>query len=399
MKKRNCRMTGEEKNVHERAVKLRKMTDDKLVEHIDHIREEAYNTGYSEAEAQRASTPAPGQDPAAAPRAARCRRVQGHQERDRLQNRRVRPRAGLPRMSGPVKDPLRALQGARSRAQGGRLEEQIEASCALLTETGRADISKTPEPMKPVSQPNKSGQFRAVYTKKAEPDFKGVMLGGRAVMFEAKSTGTGRLNKDRVLPEQVKKLDSYTALGAHCFIVATFDGLRVYRIPWTVWRSMKQRYGRNYVTEADIKEYAVRFGPGFTPDLLRGIPTMYDINPLSNVSDVLTAFCGMPYGTQPETEEWRAAVYRFNRFMNWTTPERFVLVNEIRREQPNMEKPIFSFMGVPITEDSAGKLKEAMKKCGVSALEVAGVCERFAKIARATLDELPDGNKEEERDD
>ena len=201
-------------------------------------------------------------------------------------------------MSGPVKDPLRALQGARSRAHGGRLEEQIEASCALLTETGRADISKTPEPMKPVSQPNKSGQFRAVYTKKAEPDFKGVMLGGRAVMFEAKSTGTGRLNKDRVLPEQVKKLDSYTALGAHCFIVATFDGLRVYRIPWTVWRSMKQRYGRNYVTEADIKEYAVRFGPGFTPDLLRGIPTMYDINPLSNVSDVLTAFCGMPYGTQ-----------------------------------------------------------------------------------------------------
>lgn len=31
--------------------------------------------------------------------------------------------------------------------------------------------------------------------------------------------------------------------------------------------------------------------------------------------------------------------------------------------------------------------------------EVAGVCERFAKIARATLDELPDGNKEEEHDD
>lgn len=52
-----------------------------------------------------------------------------------------------------------------------------------------------------------------------------------------------------------------------------------------------------------------------------------------------------------------------------------------------------------ITEDSASKLKEAMKKYGVSALEVAGVCERFAKIARATLDELPDENKEEEHDD
>ena len=269
-------------------------------------------------------------------------------------------------MSGAVKDPLRALQGARSRAQGGQLEERIEASCTRLAEAGRADISKTPEPMRPVSQPNKTGQFRAVYTKKAEPDFKGVMLGGRAVMFEAKSTGTGRLNKDRVLPEQAKKLDSYEALGAHCFIVATFDGLRMYRIPWTVWRSMKQRYGRSYVTEPDLKEYAVRFGPGFTPDLLRDIPTMDDIDQLSCASDVLTAFCGMSYGTKPETDEWRAAVCRLSRLMNWTTPERFMLVNEIRREQPNMEKPIFSFMGVPITEDSAGKLAEAMKKSGVS---------------------------------
>ena len=301
-------------------------------------------------------------------------------------------------MSGPVKDPLRALQGARSRAQGGQLEERIEASCTRLAKEGRADISKTPEPMRPVSQPNKTGQFRAVYTKKAEPDFKGVMLGGRAVMFEAKSTGTGRLNKDRVLPEQAEKLDSYEALGAHCFIVATFDGLRMYRIPWTVWRSMKQRYGRSYVTEPDLKEYAVRFGPGFTPDLLRDIPTMDDISQLSCASDVLTAFCGMPYGTKPETDEWRAAVCRLSRLMNWTTPERFMLVNEIRREQPNMEKPIFSFMGVPITEDSADKLAEAMKKSGVSALEVVTACETLKKISKALLDELPGVTEEEHND-
>lgn len=37
-------------------------------------------------------------------------------------------------MSGAVKDPLRALQGARSRAQGGQLEERIEASCTRLAE-------------------------------------------------------------------------------------------------------------------------------------------------------------------------------------------------------------------------------------------------------------------------
>lgn len=49
-------------------------------------------------------------------------------------------------MSGAVKDPLRALQGARSRAQGGQLEERIEASCTRLAEAGRADISKTRSP-------------------------------------------------------------------------------------------------------------------------------------------------------------------------------------------------------------------------------------------------------------
>lgn len=44
-------------------------------------------------------------------------------------------------MSGAVKDPLRALQGARSRAQGGQLEERIEASCTRLAEEiGRAHV-------------------------------------------------------------------------------------------------------------------------------------------------------------------------------------------------------------------------------------------------------------------
>ena len=34
-KKRNCRMTDEEKKMHERAIKLRKMTDAQLCEFVD----------------------------------------------------------------------------------------------------------------------------------------------------------------------------------------------------------------------------------------------------------------------------------------------------------------------------------------------------------------------------
>lgn len=55
MKKKSCRMTAEEKDLHERAIRIRKMTDRQLVEHIEHIREEAYTTGYAEGETKNAA--------------------------------------------------------------------------------------------------------------------------------------------------------------------------------------------------------------------------------------------------------------------------------------------------------------------------------------------------------
>lgn len=36
MKKRSCRMTNEEKSMHERAVRIRKMTDTQICDLIDH---------------------------------------------------------------------------------------------------------------------------------------------------------------------------------------------------------------------------------------------------------------------------------------------------------------------------------------------------------------------------
>lgn len=60
MKKRNCRMTDEERDLHEQAVRLRKMTDQQLVDHIRHVREEAYAAGYTEAEEQAPASPATG---------------------------------------------------------------------------------------------------------------------------------------------------------------------------------------------------------------------------------------------------------------------------------------------------------------------------------------------------
>ena len=64
MKKRSCRRTDEERSVHEQAIRVRKMTDAQLVEHLGHIREEGYAAGYAEAE-QTAPTPVPGKSVAA----------------------------------------------------------------------------------------------------------------------------------------------------------------------------------------------------------------------------------------------------------------------------------------------------------------------------------------------
>lgn len=47
MKKRNCRKNNEEKALHEKAVKLRKMTDNQLCQYIDGLKDESYEDGFN----------------------------------------------------------------------------------------------------------------------------------------------------------------------------------------------------------------------------------------------------------------------------------------------------------------------------------------------------------------
>lgn len=215
------------------------------------------------------------------------------------------------------KDPRRAVQGMRSRAQGNQFEQQVLNACAALSHHGEAAIDKTPEPMKPLAPPNNYGQFKACYTKKAEPDFHGTIAGGRAILFEAKSTATGKLEQSRVLKEQADTMDRYTALGAHCFVIATFDGARAYRVPWTQWRKMKEVWGRKYVTEESLSPYRVPFASGFTYALTASIPTLenFDKGPAATLEDILIAFCGLPYGAPVDGPEWDKAYNALTRML------------------------------------------------------------------------------------
>lgn len=154
------------------------------------------------------------------------------------------------------KDPRRQLQGRIAKERGKQFEARLDASFAYYAERGFALIEKTPEPMRPTRSLGR-GQFVAFYEKKAQPDYKGTLKGGRAIMFEAKYTDKDRLEQSRVLPSQAEYMTRHEALGARCFVLAGFGTGNVYCIPWGTWTHMKERFGRKYVTEDDLNEYEV----------------------------------------------------------------------------------------------------------------------------------------------
>lgn len=155
------------------------------------------------------------------------------------------------------KDPRRQYIGKRSRAQGKQFEDRLSASFAYYAHTGLAVVDKTPEPMR-VLRSLDNGKFVACFEKKAQPDYKGTIKGGRTVIFEAKFTASDRIDQNRVEVQQAAYMDRNTALGARCFVLAGFASGNVYRVPWAVWKDMKLRFGHKYATEADLELWRVK---------------------------------------------------------------------------------------------------------------------------------------------
>lgn len=153
----------------------------------------------------------------------------------------------------------KALTGKRNREAGEAWENMIEAACRNYRLYGLAEIEKVPEPMRPISRPNAKGQFLACFEKQAQPDYQGTLKGGQSVVFEAKHTSMDRMERKVISEEQEKKLNRHQKLGAMCFVLVSFSLKKFYRIPWEVFRDMKDHYGRKYIKPEDIEEYEVKF--------------------------------------------------------------------------------------------------------------------------------------------
>lgn len=150
------------------------------------------------------------------------------------------------------------MTGKRNKVAGEHWEQMLEASCRHYRLHGVAEITKTPEPMRPIKSIGQ-GKFIAHYEKMAQPDYKGTLAGGKAVVFEAKHTDSDRMLRSVISSEQEKQLDRHAALGAECFVMVSFGFQEFFKIPWEVFRDMKEHYGRKYIKPEDVKEYAVRY--------------------------------------------------------------------------------------------------------------------------------------------
>ena len=151
----------------------------------------------------------------------------------------------------------RSYQGAVSRAQGAQFEKSIADACDLYREKGMADIEKTPEPMRPIKR-LKGGHFVAIFEKQAQPDYKGTLAGGQAVVFEAKSTATDRITQDRVTEDQAEHLTRCAELGGLAFVLCQFASGQVDKLPWSIWENMQERFGVKYITEETAAPYRCR---------------------------------------------------------------------------------------------------------------------------------------------
>ncbi len=147
---------------------------------------------------------------------------------------------------------------AQRRAKGLHFEQIIEAGCDYYRARDLADIEKTPEPMKPIENLG-HGKFLAVYAKAGQADFKGLLRGGRAINFEAKKTDGDRITAKYVTDTQARKLERTNRLGGIAFVLVCFGAIDVFRIPWPVWRDMKQKFGRKYILQTELEPFRVRY--------------------------------------------------------------------------------------------------------------------------------------------
>lgn len=154
-------------------------------------------------------------------------------------------------------DPRRQIIGRRNKAAGEAFERWISRACEFYLEKNMAHIEKTPEPFH-ITGKDASGTVKGYYEKKGQPDYKGLLCDGTGIMFEAKHTDMEHINQAVVTDTQWESLDTYEKFGAHCYVMVSLGLTNFYRVPWEVWKKMKELFGHKYMNELELEPYKLR---------------------------------------------------------------------------------------------------------------------------------------------
>lgn len=149
-----------------------------------------------------------------------------------------------------------AAVGKKNKINGSLFEQWISNSCDAYLEEETAFIEKTPEPFHIVKK-GENGIVSGYYAKAAQPDYKGILRSGRGIAFEAKHTDTDRIKQNAVTDEQARNLNIYHEFGAVCFVLVSMSFESFYRVPWPVWREMKERFRHKYMSLDELKPYKI----------------------------------------------------------------------------------------------------------------------------------------------
>lgn len=154
-------------------------------------------------------------------------------------------------------DIKKQIIGRRSKESGEAFERWINQSCEYYLKHGVAHIEKTPEPFH-ITSKERDGTVKGFYEKKGQPDYKGILCDGIGIMFEAKHTDSDRIMQRVVTDKQWESLDIYEQFGAHCFVMVSIGLKKFYRVPWSVWKRMKELFKHKYMSEKELEPYTLK---------------------------------------------------------------------------------------------------------------------------------------------
>ncbi len=167
-------------------------------------------------------------------------------------------------LNSATKEQLNSIKGKYSKLAGETFENMIIAACEYYKMHDIAYIEKTPEAFRITGKKSTSHGlvFEGVFTRKAQPDFKGTLKGGQAICFEAKHTDGDSIAQNRVSDEQMRSLELHSKLGGNAYILISIKMQHFYRVPYNIWQQMKSIYGRKYMKADDLKQFEIKFEYG-----------------------------------------------------------------------------------------------------------------------------------------